>query len=115
MTRIYQSGTVVSGVVTGIQAYGAFVALDEHTQGLIHISEITNGYVKDIHDFLKVGDKIKVKVLVVNEENGKISLSLKAVEEQTRSMKQTTMKVLKPSPDGFQTLREKLNEWIKQV
>lgn len=115
MTRIYYAGAVVSGVVSGIQAYGAFVALDEHTQGLIHISEITNGYVKDIHHFLQVGDKIDVKVLAVDEEHEKISLSLKAVEEQIVSTKQTTMKVLKPAPDGFETLREKLNEWIKQV
>ncbi|GAA3320059.1 hypothetical protein GCM10020331_029500 [Ectobacillus funiculus] len=42
----YHRGTVVKGKVTGIQGYGAFVALDESTQGLVHISEITNGYVK---------------------------------------------------------------------
>ena len=51
MSEQYTTGVVVTGKVTGIQDYGAFVALDAETQGLVHISEITNGYVKDIHDF----------------------------------------------------------------
>ncbi|MGQ0514436.1 S1 RNA-binding domain-containing protein, partial [Bacillus sp. D-CC] len=63
MSEQYTTGVVVTGKVTGIQDYGAFVALDAETQGLVHISEITNGYVKDIHDFLKVGDTVEVKVL----------------------------------------------------
>ena len=46
--------------------------------GLLHISEISNEYVKDVNDFLKIGDKVTVKVLAV--ENGKISLSKKALE-----------------------------------
>jgi general stress protein 13 len=110
----YDCGTIVKGTVTGIQGYGAFVALDESTQGLVHISEITNGYVKDIHDFLQVGDQVEVKVLSVDEENGKISLSLKATKDEPFFKKKTTMKMPKPASDGFNTLREKLNEWIAQ-
>ena len=67
--------------MTGIQDYGAFVALDAETQGLVHISEITNGYVKDIHDFLKVGDTVS-KVLSIDEEHRKMSLSLKAAKRK---------------------------------
>lgn len=114
MPRKYDCGTIVKGTVTGIQGYGAFVALDESTQGLVHISEITNGYVKDIRDFLKVGDKVEVKILSVDHANSKISLSLKATKEEPLLKKQTTMKVPKPASDGFNTLREKLNEWIDQ-
>ncbi|MFX3622894.1 MAG: S1 domain-containing post-transcriptional regulator GSP13 [Ectobacillus sp.] len=113
MPRKYQQGMIVKGKVTGIQGYGAFVALDEATQGLIHISEITNGYVKDIRDFLNVGDEIEAKILSVDEENGKISLSLKAAQAPPLKV-QTTMRVPKPASDGFNTLREKLNEWIAQ-
>lgn len=47
----FKVGDVVSGKIAGIQSYGAFVALDNSTQGLVHISEITHGFVKDIHDF----------------------------------------------------------------
>ena len=50
----YQIGQTVEGKVTGIQPYGAFVMLDRHTSGLIHISEISDGYVRDISRFVKV-------------------------------------------------------------
>ncbi|HDX9579588.1 S1 domain-containing post-transcriptional regulator GSP13 [Bacillus cytotoxicus] len=109
MLNRYTTGVVVKGKVTGIQDYGAFVALDEETQGLVHISEITNGYVKDIHDFLKVGDEIEVKVLSVDENSGKMSLSLKATKR-----KQGKVRIPNPSANGFSTLRDKLSEWIEE-
>ena len=59
MARKYEVGEEFSGKVTGIQPYGAFVALDDETQGLVHISEITYGFVKDINEFLTVGKKYK--------------------------------------------------------
>lgn len=66
-------GDVLTGKVTGIQPYGAFVALDEHTQGLVHISEITYGFVKDVSEFLSVGEDIQVKVLDVDAEQKKLA------------------------------------------
>ena len=72
-------GAIVEGEVTGITAFGAFVQLPEGKVGLVHISEVSNVYVKDIHDFLKEHDKIKVKVLSV-DERGKIALSIKQLE-----------------------------------
>lgn len=77
----YEVGSVLTGKVTGIQPYGAFVALDEETQGLVHISEITHGYVKDVNEHLSVGDEVNVKVLSVDEDKGKISLSIRATQE----------------------------------
>ena len=58
-------GAIVEGEVTGITNFGAFVQLPEGKVGLIHISEVSNVYVKDVHDFLKEHDKVKVKVLSV--------------------------------------------------
>ena len=55
MARKYEAEEEFSGKVTGIQPYGAFVALDDETQGLVHISEITYGFVKDINEFLNCG------------------------------------------------------------
>ena len=109
MSEQYTTGELVTGEVTGIQDYGAFVALDAETQGLVHISEITNGYVKDIHDFLKVGDTVEVKVLSIDEEHRKMSLSLKAAKR-----KQGRILIPNPSENGFNTLREKLTEWIEE-
>ena len=60
-------GSVVEGVVTGITNFGAFVELPEGKTGLIHISEVADVYVSDVHDFLKEHDKVKVKVLTVDD------------------------------------------------
>ncbi|GKT03110.1 S1 domain-containing RNA-binding protein [Furfurilactobacillus entadae] len=68
-------GSKVSGKVTGITGFGAFIDLGEHQSGLVHISQVSNEYVKDIHDVLTVGDEVTVKVLSI--ENGKIALSIK--------------------------------------
>lgn len=69
-------GAIVEGEVTGITNFGAFVQLPEGRVGLVHISEVSNAYVKDIHEFVKEHDKVKVKVLTI-DERGKISLSMK--------------------------------------
>ncbi|MDD3652686.1 MAG: S1 RNA-binding domain-containing protein [Desulfotomaculaceae bacterium] len=69
-------GSVVEGVVTGITNFGAFVELPGRGTGLVHISEIAEVYVKDVHDFLKVNDKVSVKVISVDPK-GKVGLSIK--------------------------------------
>ena len=69
-------GAILEGEVTGITNFGAFVQLPEGKIGLVHISEVSNVYVKDVHDFLKEHDKVKVKVLSV-DERGKVGLSIK--------------------------------------
>ena len=56
-------GEVREGVISGIQPYGAFVQLDSGEKGLIHISEISKGYVKDVAQFLHVGERVRVKIL----------------------------------------------------
>ena len=72
-------GAIVEGVVTGITKFGAFVELEGHKVGLIHISEVADVYVNDVNDFLKVGLKVKVKVLTI-DERGKIGLSIKRLQ-----------------------------------
>ena len=74
-----EAGNVLEGIVTGITAFGAFVELPDKKVGLVHISEVANEYVKDVHDFLKVGDKTTVKVLNV-DDRGKIGLSIKQAQ-----------------------------------
>ena len=72
-------GAVVEGTVTGITKFGAFVSLPDGRSGLVHISEIANTYVSDVNEFLKLGDKVKVRVLAVTPD-GKINLSIKKVK-----------------------------------
>ena len=73
----YKVGSVVEGTVTGIESYGVFISLDEFYNGLIHISEISNGFVKNINDFVTLGETIKVKVVEVDEDLGQVKLSIK--------------------------------------
>ena len=74
-------GSIQEGKVTGIMNFGAFVSLPGGKSGLVHISEIANTFVKDVHDHLQVGQTVKVKVLDINEQ-GKINLSIKRVAEE---------------------------------
>jgi len=80
----FEEGTVLEGKVTGITKFGAFIALPEGKSGMVHISEVANTYVNDIHDHLSDGQTVKVKVLSVTPE-GKVNLSIKnALEPQER-------------------------------
>lgn len=76
-------GTVMEGTVESLQTYGAFVDLQDGLSGLVHISQISQKRIKKPSEVLKVGDKVKVKIL--NTNNGKISLSMKAVEERQQT------------------------------
>jgi general stress protein 13 len=124
MTEKIEIGSIMKGKVTGIQPYGAFVALDDKTQGLVHISEVTHGFVKDINDHLKVGDEVNVKVLSIDEAANKIGLSIRATEEapiqalaKAKKPRKRQAAAIIPEGDdqqGFNTLKDKLQEWIDQ-
>ena len=72
-------GSIVTGRVTGITKFGAFVALEGGKSGLVHISEVSGSFVNDIHDFLTEGQEVQVKILSVSPE-GKINLSIKQTQ-----------------------------------
>ena len=78
----YEVGTVLEGKVTSITKFGAFVALEGGKSGLVHISEIANSYVNDVHDFLQEGQDVKVKLLAIKD--GKLDLSIKKAQVQER-------------------------------
>lgn len=72
-------GTIITGKVTTITKFGAFVALPGGKSGLVHISEVSGSFVTDVHDFLTEGQEVPVKVLSISPE-GKISLSVKQAQ-----------------------------------
>ena len=83
-----QVGTILEGKVTTITKFGAFIALEGGKSGLVHISEIANTFVNDVHDFLQEGQS--VKVLVLSSEGGKINLSIKKAQPSSaRPARQT--------------------------
>ena len=64
---MYQKGDIIKGVVSGIEPYGIFVKIDDDYSGLIHISEISSKFVRNVGDYVKQGEVIKIKILdIVN-------------------------------------------------
>lgn len=82
-------GQVVPGKVVSIKPFGAFVDLGDNQSGMIHISEVADEYVKDIKDYMAIGDEIHVKVIKILDD-GKINLSLKTLagDNASRPVKQ---------------------------
>ena len=119
----YKIGMILEGKVTGIQAYGAFVSLDDQTQGLIHISECHHGYVENIEDFLKVGQKVRVMIIDIDEYTGKISLSVRCLEKPfdfSRANKrvhyqQKKFWTNKHVQEGFAPIAQRLDGWVTQA
>jgi len=106
-------GSILEGVVTGITNFGAFVELPGGQTGLVHISEVADAYVRDVRDYLKDQDKVKVKVIAIDAK-GKIGLSIKQANPTSRrpekketkaSFEDRLAKFLKDSDERQQDLR----------
>lgn len=82
-------GDIVHGKISGIQQYGIFVRLDSKVEGLIHISEIHGGYVKDIGREYQVGETIKVQVIDIDPYSNQISLSRRAVLPEVKEARKS--------------------------
>lgn len=106
----YKVGTIVEGIVTGIESYGVFISLDEFYNGLIHISEISHDFVKNINDFVSLGETIKVKVVEVDDENCQVKLSIKDFDY--RRVRSRRMKIEEVG-SGFLILKDNLDNWIR--
>lgn len=107
----YEDGKIVKGCVTGIENYGIFVSLDEYYSGLIHISEISNGFVKNVNDYVNIGETIKAKILEVDEENCHLKLSIKDFNYRIGNRKRN--KIVETGT-GFYLLKENLDKWIEE-
>ena len=78
-----QIGEVYEGTVTRITNFGAFVKITPSVEGLLHISEVAHRRIDNVEDYLKVGDKVKVKILDIDQQTGKIRLSRKALIDRS--------------------------------
>ncbi len=107
----FDKDEIVEATVTGIEKYGIFVSIDDNYKGLIHISEISYGYVKNISDFINVGDDIYAEVMNVDDEKKKIKLSIKDIDYKKSGVK---LKRMAETKSGFEPLREHLDTWINQ-
>lgn len=99
-------GDIVYGRITNILGYGAFVQVDDY-DGLIHISEFSDHFVKDINDFVTIGEEVKLKIIDIDEVNKRLKLSYKQLH------KSRGVKCNVPKYDiGFETLNKELPNWI---
>ncbi len=104
-------GTVMDGTVETLQPYGAFVKLENGLSGLVHVSQISHTRIKDPSMVLKVGDSVKVKVIAVKD--GKLSLSMKALEEDTAAREEEELRNIKlPKSEELTT---SLGELFKNI
>ena len=102
---------IVEVTVTGIQKYGVFVLINDKYDGLIHISEISSGYVKNINDYVKIKDKIYAQVVGIDNENNKYKLSIKNIDYRNDG------KIISDNENfsnGFEPLKEHLDIWINE-
>ncbi|QZY54987.1 CvfD/Ygs/GSP13 family RNA-binding post-transcriptional regulator [Crassaminicella profunda] len=131
MSNNIEAGNIVVGKVTAIKPFGAFVAIEEGKEGLVHISQIAHGFVKDINEHLSVGDEVKVKILSMDQESGKISLSIRetlpAPAPTERKSEQRSERPRRPrqkrggmnyqdpkNNESFNPLGDQLKAWLEQ-
>lgn len=119
MNKRFKIGQIIEGTITGIKPYGAFVRVDDTTSGLIHISEISDEFVRDIEYFVSKGEVVIAKVIDIDKNQTQLRLSLKALNYSHRK-KRSQYKVdkkrpLLPAHDiGFKTIEEHLAKWLKE-
>ncbi len=102
-------GNVVKGEVTGIESYGIFVKFENGYTGLIHISEITEKFVKDIKTYANVGEQIYAELKSIDEENKKCILTVKGLNYRIDENRK-----VKESVRGFSPLKQQLPIWIDE-
>jgi len=107
----YNLNDIVEGTVTGVETYGIFVSLDDNYNGLIHISEISNNFVRNVKDYANIGDKIKAKIIEIDEDNHQIKLSIKEFESLSKKSKRE--KIIEKG-EGFSPLENHLEQWINE-
>lgn len=107
----YEKGNIIVGKVTGIEDYGIFVGLDDNYSGLIHISEISNRFVRNVEDFATVGEKIKVRVIEKKDGDNHLKLSIKGISYRNNKNKKV---YIEETGEGFKPLKDNLDRWIKE-
>ncbi|MCR4880046.1 MAG: S1 RNA-binding domain-containing protein [Bacilli bacterium] len=113
----YQIGDLVIGKITSVKPYALFLSFENGNNGLLHISELSDSYIRDIEKFGSVGDEIKVKIISIDEENGFLRLSYKKVPEEDRYSTHVNESriYLEEKEKDFSELERRLPIWIKET
>lgn len=103
---------IIEVEVSGIEPYGIFVRAKSGYSGLIHISEIDNHFIKDIHKYVSIGDKIYANIIGVDEDNKQLKLSIKNMNYNNNNYGK---RVIKENISGFLPLANNLDIWINDT
>lgn len=109
---MYKIGDIIQVEVSGIEPYGIFIITNNDYSGLIHISEIDNNFVRDINNYVKVGDIIYANIIDVDEDNKHLSLSIKNMNYNNND---NDKRKIKESISGFLPLSKQLDAWTKEA
>jgi len=105
---------LLEGVVTRILPYGAMMVFEDETMGLLHISEITDNYIRNIYRYLHVGVIYLVKVISVDKEKNFLKVSLKRISKEEREASRKLLKENVTKYSDFSKLKENLPSWIEK-
>jgi uncharacterized protein len=106
-----QPGMVLEGVVTNVTKFGAFVDIGVHQDGLVHISELSDRYIKEPAEVVKVGQIVKVQVMSADAKVKRIALSIKALLAPSKPQQRSHKPVPPPKPSMDQSLASLANKW----
>lgn len=107
---LFKIGDIIKGQVTGIESYGIFININAEFNGLIHISEISENFVKDINDFVTIGETIYCKILDIDEKNCNLKLTIKNINYKAKSENAKFNETVR----GFSLLKDNLDGWISE-
>lgn len=113
----HQVGDLLIGTITSAKPFALFLSFEDGAIGMLHISELSDRYVRDVESFASIGDQIKVKILSIDESNGFLRVSLKQVDESERVLVKNRSENKFPAvkADDFNDLKEKLPTWIDET
>ena len=110
----YKVGEIIEGTIINIRDFGAIMIFNDGKKGLLHISEVANVFIRNIHKYLKIGKTYQVKIIGI-EDDGFLKLSMsKITDEEKEEYHKNGVKRVKIDPEfvDYSALKEKLEEWI---
>ena len=115
--KTYEIGEIVEGTIINIRDFGAIMIFTDGKKGLLHISEVANVYIRNIHKYLRIGKTYQVKIIGIEDDGFlKLSMSKISVEEKDEYHKNGIKKVkIDPEFIDYSVFKEKLPEWIQKA
>ena len=106
----YEVGETIKCVVCGIEPYGVFVSVDKDYSGLIHISEVSQEFVRDVNDYVQMNEEIYAQIISIDEDNRQMKLSIKDIDYAHSGINREDI----DSSKGFQSLKNNLPIWMNE-